>query len=293
MTKRWLLNLGLAVLLAALAAVAWLQPGVDTGAPKPAITTLAPGTVTTIRLEQPNKATAVFKRKADGWQMVEPISAQANDQAIKNWLASARETSSRAYPVKNLDLAQFGLKPPRLSLTLNNQRLDFGASDPIEHKRYIRRGDTIYLVNDVLFYQLQGDPLSFLSKRLLPRKSKIVGIELPNVEISQNKNGEWQLTPPRPAVSSDQIQSLIDSWQHAQAFNVKAAEQAPAIGDVVIRLAGREEPVTFQILKNESLLVLTRPDLGVEYQLPANRRGDLLELGRVQRSDFSDALQSE
>ncbi|HET7369386.1 MAG TPA: DUF4340 domain-containing protein [Gammaproteobacteria bacterium] len=278
MKRRWLLNIGLAVLLAALALLAWFQPGAETARPKPTITTLAPDAVTTIRLEQPNQATAVFKRTAEGWEMVQPVSAPANDQVIKNWLASARETSSRAYPAKDLDLAQFGLKPPRLSLTLNNQRLDFGASDPIEHKRYIRRGDTIYLVNDVLFYQLQGDPLSFLSKRLLPRDPKIIGIKLPNVEISQNKSGEWQLTPTRPNISSDQIQSLIESWQHSQAFNVKAAERAPATGKVTIRLAGQQKPITFRILKNDSLLVLARPDLGVEYQLPANRRNDLLKL---------------
>lgn len=277
MTKRWLLNLGMATLLVALGLLLWLRPGAVS---KPATTTLAmpaPTTVKTIRIDQPKQKTAMFRRTDDGWQMLQPVNARADATVIQRWLESARETVTRSYPAKSLDLAQFGLKPPRLSLTLNDQKLEFGSFAPVGHERYIRRDDTVYLVNDMLFYQLHGDPLSFLSKRLLPTGATIQKIALPDIEISRSGNKQWQLSPSRPEATSDQIQKLIHAWRHAQAFNVKRTDaQADVSGRVVIRLKGREKPIRFQVLKNASLLALARPDLGVEYQLPANQRNELL-----------------
>ncbi|HET6725534.1 MAG TPA: DUF4340 domain-containing protein [Gammaproteobacteria bacterium] len=278
MKRRWWLNVGLAIVLAGLALLAWFQPGVKHEKAKDTITEIAPGAVNSIRIAQPNEKTAAFKYMDGRWQMLEPVAAPADAATIKNWLTSAHETASRSYPVKTLDLAQLGLKPPKLTLTLNDQTLAFGASNPISHQRYIRHGDTVYLVNDMLFYQLQGDPLSFVSKRLLPKDATIVALTLPDVALRQSDNGKWQLTPPKPKVDSDQIQKLIDAWQRSQAFNVKSIDPTKSTGEIVVQLRGRTAPVHFQILQNDSLLVLARPKLGVEYQLPANRRDNLLKL---------------
>ncbi|HET7306749.1 MAG TPA: DUF4340 domain-containing protein [Gammaproteobacteria bacterium] len=278
MKTRWWLNIGLLVVLVALGLVIWYQPGTKNKKPKTKITTLAPASIKTIRITQPNQKAAVFKLEDGQWQMLKPIAAPADSALIKNWLASVDETSTRSYPVEGLDLKQFGLKPPKLTLTLNNQKLEFGSSDPLDHQRYIRRGDTVYLANDMLFYQLQGDPLSFVSKRLLPRSAKITALTLPNLKLTRAGNGDWQLTPSDPKVDSDQIQKLIDGWQHAQAFNVKSADASKSTGEIVVQLQGQKEPIHFQILNNDSVLALARPKLGIEYQLPANRRDDLLKL---------------
>ncbi|HET7570403.1 MAG TPA: DUF4340 domain-containing protein [Gammaproteobacteria bacterium] len=278
MKGRWWLNIGLLVVLVALGLLIWFKPGAESKKPKTTITTLVPASIKTIRIAQPNQKTAVFKRQGGHWQMLKPIAAPADGALIKNWLASVDEASTRSYPIKGLDLKQFGLKPPKLTLTLNDQKLEFGSSDPLDHQRYIRRGDTVYLANDMLFYQLQGDPLSFVSKRLLPKDAKIVALTLPNLKVTHADNGDWQLTPTKPKIDSDQIQKLIDAWQRAQAFNVKSIDTSKSTGEVVVQLQGRKEPIHFNILKNDSVLALARPKLGVEYQLPANRRDDLLKL---------------
>jgi hypothetical protein len=168
MAKRWFTNLALAIVLAALALIAWFRPGTQGSPSKPTITTLKPAAVTRIRIAQPNQKTAVFKRIDGQWRMAKPVSAPADDKVIQNWLATMREPSAHQYTAGGLDLKSLGLKPPKLVLTLNRQKIEFGALDPLHHQRYIRRGDTVYLVNDLLYFQLKGDPHSFLSKRLLP-----------------------------------------------------------------------------------------------------------------------------
>lgn len=287
MTKRWLINLALVVVLAALAVVVWLDPGAEPQAPKTYITTLTASDVHTIRIEQPGRKTAVFKHGNDGWRMVEPIAFRADSTLIHRWLSSIREVASRHYPVKGLDLSKFGLKPPKLTLTLNHQQIAFGGSDPIEHKRYIRRGDTIFLVDDTLFYQLRANPLSFVSKRLLPEAATITAIELPDFTITKSKNGDWALDPEKPAITSDEIQHLIDVWERAQAFNVKAAGSAESTGKVIIHLKERQDPIVFRVLEKDSLLSLVRPDLGIEYQLPANKKKDMLRLAPKQAPSSS------
>lgn len=278
LTSRWFLNAGLLVLLAALALVIWFQPGAQKPAPQPAITDLEASAVDTIRIEQPGHDTAVFKREHGHWRMIEPVAARADDGVIATFLDDINEESTRHYPVKGLNLAEFGLKPPKLSLTLNGQQLDFGGTESLNHQRYIRNGDTVYLVNDTLFYRLQGDPLSLLSKRLLPKDAKITALVLPDIKLAQDAKGDWQLTPPNAKITSDQIQKLIDHWHNAQAFNVKAAGETPVGGKVKVALAGHEKPIVFEVLKTDAQLALVRPDLGIRYALPATRHDDLLKL---------------
>lgn len=278
MKSRWLLNVGLLALLIALGLVAYFQPGAKRKPEQPAITNIDGAKVDTIRIEQPGHKTAVLKRERDHWQMEQPVNARADDSVITSLLDDIDESSAHHYPVKGLDLKQFGLKPPKLSLTLNNETLEFGSSDSLDHQRYIRNGDTVYLVNDTLFYRLQGDPLSMVSKRVLPKDAKITALDLPGIKLAQNSKGDWQLTPANNKITSDQIQKLVDAWNNADAYNVKAAGDAPVAGTVTVAIAGRDKPLKFEIEKNDSVLALVRPDIGVEYQLPANDRDDLLKL---------------
>jgi hypothetical protein len=293
MAKRWFMNLALAIVLVALALLAWFRPGTEATPSKPTITTLKPAAVTRIRIAQPNQKTAVFKRIDGQWRMIAPVSARAAGRTIRNWLATMRETSSQRYSVRGLNLEALGLEPPKLVLTLNRQKLAFGDFDPLNHQRYIRRGDTVYLVNDLLFFQLNGDPLSFASKRLLPADVKIAALILPKLKLTRTANGNWQLTPPRPRIASDQIQKLIDAWRRARAVNVKSIGAAKAVGNVVVRLQDSEKTIRFQILKADSKLILARPKLGIEYRMRGEQRKTLLKLSPAKGSIAAGAAGGE
>ncbi len=277
--KRVWLNLALAVLLLGMAALAYFKPGTKPPAPAVKLTELKPADIHSLRIERPGKPAARFERDAKGhWQMLAPLKAAADSKRIDGILADADETSQSRYRISQLDLTKLGLKPPKLKLFLNGEEFDFGGTEPLNYRRYIRHGDTVHLVSDMLYFRLAGDPDNLLRKQLLPDDARIDGIQIPGISLNKGKDGHWQVAPANPRLTSDDIQHFIDAWRHALAFEVKPIGKEPVQGEVAISMTGMDKPLRFQILTDKDALVLARPDLGIEYALDSPSRQDLLEL---------------
>lgn len=282
--KRVWLNLALAVLLLGMAALAYFKPGTKPPAPVVKITTLKPADVHSLRIERHGKPAAEFKRDTKGrWQMIAPLHAVADTSRIDGILGDADEQSEGRYQLSQVDLSKLDLKPPKLKLFLNGQEFDFGGTEPLNYRRYIRHGDTVHLVSDMLYFRLAGNPDSLLRKQLLPGDVKIDGIQIPGMSLNEDKSGHWQVTPANPLLSSDDIEHFVDAWRKAQAFEVSPLGKKPVQGEVAISMEGMDKPLRFQILTDKDALILARPDLAIQYTLDSDSRRRLLELNPAKR----------
>lgn len=278
MRRRWL-NITLVAILAALGLIAWLVPAHETGAHKTTITALSAADIHTIRIAQPNEPTAVYTRDGGHWRMTQPIKARADQTAIQAWLNSVNETATGHYAIKQRRLKQFGLKHPKLTLSLNDQTFQFGTLAPLNHERYIRHNNQLFLVNDILFYQLRGDPLAHLSKRLLPKGATITAITLAHAALTRTKSGQWRITPKQPNVSADSIQKLLDHWTRARATATATARAHNTTEHITIQIKGRATPIRYDVHRSKTTPTLVRSATGVQYTLPRQSGRKLLQLG--------------
>jgi hypothetical protein len=275
--QRGTLNLVLAAALAALGALAWFKPGADDPAGTPAFGALEG--LAAIEVTRTDGAGFALARGADGrWALTAPFALPADQAAVDALLGQLREQRARArYPAASLDLAQLGLATPSLTLVLGAERYAFGGTDPIDYRRYVQHGDEVLLVDELISFRLRQDASDLADRRLLPEGAKVVGLALPGHRLTA-QDGRWTIAPDAPGASADAPVALAEAWQARRADRVAVRGSAPTQARIEVTLAGASAPLVFEVLTASDGLRLARPDLGVEYSLPASARAALLEL---------------
>ncbi len=166
MIQRWLINLGLALIAALLSllAVQDVQDQVSSGR----LTDLDPERVRSILLQRSAGPLIRLEHSEHGWRMRAPIEAPADNDAVARLLRIAHARVGRVLPADAAAAGRLGLDPPRVRLSLDGLTLNIGKLDPIGHRRYVRVGDLVQLIDDDQLPWLLAPPEQFLSRRLLP-----------------------------------------------------------------------------------------------------------------------------
>lgn len=279
MSKRALVNLGLLVLVGVLAALVYMQPGIEGEPPKETLTDLSPARIERVGITREDGERVVFSRGASGWEIVEPIRARANEFRIKPLLELARAESHSRFGAVEAELAQYHLDRPLAVLRLNGVVLRFGETEPIDHRRYVMVGDTVHLIEDRYYYRVRSPLPNFVSPRLLPRGAEPTAIRFPGFEVARDGEGRWRLTPAGPEVSMDAVNAFLARWRDAQAADVTRYHPDGQEGGDRIRveLQGGAGPLEFLILDRGPEPVLARPDIGMRYHLAGEQGERLLE----------------
>lgn len=144
MTPGARLNLGLALLVAVLGGLVlwgtWRQQGPAT----PPLTGLDPSRIQHVRLHRDDLSLS-FTRTPRGWRS---DGRNADGAKLEALCRLAAAPSLRRFPAELADPAELGLAPPALVLELDDLSLEFGATEPIRQRRYVRHGDTVHLIDD-------------------------------------------------------------------------------------------------------------------------------------------------
>ncbi len=278
MNTRGLLNLLLLLGVAALAVVAIYQPGIAPPPPPVKLTNLTPQQISRIHIERAGKATITLQKLNGHWRITEPRQLPADDGRVNSLLRVAQETSQARFQVKPEDLHKYKLDKPAVRLTLDGQVFAFGDIDPINGRRYVQIGNTVHLTTDMYFYQLDGDLPSFVSTHLLPDKATISALTLPDIALTQDPKGHWQVHPDKPGISADAIQTLLDAWRNTTALWVKQYAPGKALGRITLQMKKPDQELHFDIMAKQPELILARPDLDLQYHLSTENAKALLEL---------------
>ncbi|MCC6301677.1 MAG: DUF4340 domain-containing protein [Gammaproteobacteria bacterium] len=274
-TARSALNLGLLGLAAALAALVYWEPGVETPAEPPKLTALAPAGIEHVVI-RPQRGDEIRLDKDQGvWMMRAPVATYANEFRIDALLGIARADSRARFDAVALDLVKFGLDPPLSVLRLDDVELAFGDSEPLDNRRYVRNGAAVHLIDDEYFYRLQTGFTAFVSNRLLPPSGAPAAIRLPEFGVTR-VDGKWSLAPAPEPPPADALNEFVDAWRQAQAVQVDRYAGEAARGAITVSFEGGAAPLEFLLLETEPELVLARADLGLRYHLTAEQARRLL-----------------
>lgn len=277
MRSRLLLNLVLLAAVTVLGAIAILEPGLDKEDAPESITALEVNDIAGLRVERSDGSAVAFARRDGTWWMVEPIEIPASDYRVQSVLNITRAHSLAHYDAAAVDLGRIGLDPPEVRVIYNADTvLAFGAQTPMDHRRYVRSGDTVHLISGSGYYHLVGQYPTFVDTALLPPGARIVALHLPELTLAQREQG-WAVSPQPENFSMDAVNALLEHWRYTRALDVLRHEPRRSRGSVRVVLADGNT-ITFAIMARNPELVLARPELGLEYRLTAEAADRLLAL---------------
>lgn len=126
------------------------------------LTDLSPTTATALRVERGRALRFALQREGEGWRLVHPRQAAADEHRVAQLLAVARAPVLKRFQA-GPDLAQFGLDPPTAVLQIDDTRLTFGDRDPTQNYRYVLFDDEVRVIDDVYFNLLSLPAQHFVS----------------------------------------------------------------------------------------------------------------------------------
>lgn len=274
--KRMQLNAILGVAVVGLGVAAWL--GREKPEQLPPLTPIPESDVTTIAIAHPDAAAIKLEKRDGDWRLVEPVDAPTDPFEVSSLVGLAKLEVKRSLPISEVTLADLKLDPPQYTVTLNDQVLGFGDTEPIEYRRYIRTGDTVALVGDPPGAALDKDYSDLVAKSLLPEAAQIQRIEVPGLTVRRSDDGNGWLADGHADVTADQLQRFVDAWSSARSmWNALRPTDAGDAGEPVkIVLADGE--VQLRVAARDPQLLIDRADYGVRYTLSKADVDRLLKL---------------
>ncbi|SFF25038.1 protein of unknown function [Fontimonas thermophila] len=274
--KRVHLNLALAVVVVGLALAAWL--GRAKPETLPPLTPLAENDLKTITIAHPDAPVIKLEKQDGEWRLVEPVKAPTDPFEVSSLVGLAKLEVKRSLPLTEVSLAELKLDPPRYTVTLNDQVLAFGDSEPLEYRRYIKTGDRVALVSDPPSAALDADYSDLVAKELLPKNAEIRRIEVPGLTVRRSDDGASWVAEGQADVAAERLQRFVDAWKNARAmWNARRPSDAGDSGEVV-KLTLADGDVLLRIVARDPQLQIDRPDYGVRYTLSKTDVDKLLKL---------------
>jgi len=260
------LNLVLGVMVLGLGVAAWMAVQ-HKNQPKAALTALAVEGIDRVLIEWPGSEAIRLEKRQGEWQLTAPVQARADRFEAVGATSLASTEVQETVDLDGLDLAELGLSPPNHSVTLNEVKVEFGGTEPLLSRRYVRVGEAIYLINDPATAALDKDYSDLVSKELFAANDAPVKIELPDFTLSKASDGSWSAPPGTPNATPASLKTLADGWIEARSmWNEAAPGEAPK-GDLVRVTTASGQAFEFVAAAVEPQLALYSPALKMRYQL--------------------------
>jgi hypothetical protein len=284
MTKALLTNLILFVVIIVLGLVIWLDPFTEPPPQPASLTQTEPATIRTITMSRSGQLQfALEKRDLQGelaWYLTTPIEMPANPVKVSQLLDLLSTDSLRQYALESDILTKLGLDPPGWEIALDQTIVQFGKTEPLEQRRYVRVGAKVHLINDRFSQYNFGSPLMLANLDILPVDKSVTEVHLPG-KVIKKVDGQWQSTPSTEVIPQTTYNEFIDEWRYAQALRVTLAdkqEQTTSATPVTIYLEKASQPVHLTVESTEQDVIVTNKDWGVRYYLASNIGKRLLQV---------------
>jgi len=257
MSRRLLINLLLLICVIGLAVFLGTNKQQEIVEPEVTLTDIQPDSIHVIHIERQDLDDIIFQKQGNNWTMQSPFKLPANPSRIRVMLSLLQAHSYDHFSAPDNDLTPYMLAVPAVSIVLNDTRIAFGDTNPLEEKlRYVLVKDTVHIINDSMFYQLQASATFFLDAKLISPDATIKTIYLPELKIENTEGGKM----------SGAHQQIINAWQQVESIFVRKYEKIEAIDTIKIEFK-TGELIEFIIVSDRPNLILARPERGIQYHI--------------------------
>lgn len=275
--QRMTLNIVLATAAFGLAAAVYFSQKKEEQGPP--LTPITAASLDHVSLEHPGSPTVKLERKDGHWKITEPVQADADPFEVNAFIDLAKQEVKKSLELNAVSLKDLGLETPAYSVMLNNQKISFGALEPIQSRRYLLTAGKVALVDDPPAEALDADYSDLVSRALLPTATEIQSIVLPGLNIAKSADAKsWVLTPEDANAGADARQKVIDSWKNARALWNAALPKDGVKGDEVNVTLKGGTVIKYIVTARDPQLVIARPDIGVSYTLSKQLVDEMLKV---------------
>ena len=280
MKNRWLLNIGLGLLIGVLVLLAVYRPGANKESEGTALTALIPGDIQRIRLLRPKQTEIVLEKTGEAWRLTAPRAARANSNRVNELLQLAGARASTRFPAIAADLGKYSLDNPLATLLLNDAEIRFGGMHPLDNQLYVLHDGQVQLISTAVFRAVSAPLNDFFSSDLLAEKTKPLAFRFPAFSLKQNEQGAWVRTPALLALSSDRINRFVDEWRYARALSVGPHTGKPVRQHVTITVVdgGQTHTIEIGVLAHKPEFIVVRQDENLEYHFSEDIGARLMQL---------------
>lgn len=213
--------------------------------------------ISSIRVERGNLDDLILQKQGAEWYMQSPFQLLANPARVGLMLDMLYTPSYHQFSAADHDLVPFMLAAPVVTIVLNDLRIAFGSTSPVEEMlRYVLVKDSVHVINDGLLYYLKSSPTIFLALRLLPENALLHSIALPNLYI-EDRLGQ---------ALSEEHQRVVDVWTELEALSISKYVSTEPLYEVRLELVGGEV-IELLVLATSPYVILARPNKGVQYHI--------------------------
>ena len=221
------------------------------------LTDIQPDSIHLIHIERNDRDDIIFQKQGNNWVMQSPFKLPANPSRVHVMLSLLQAHSYDHFSAPDNDLTPYMLAVPAVSIVLDDTRIAFGDTNPLEEKlRYVLVKDTVHIINEGLFHQLQASATFFLDAKLIPPDASIKAIQLPELDIENTEDD---------TLTGAQRQ-IINAWEQVESISLRKYEEIEAIDTIKIELE-TGELLEFVIVSNRPNLILARPERGIQYHI--------------------------
>ena len=275
--NRTRLNLLLLIVVLALGAGTWLAYQ-KKSKPKDTLTPLAAEGVSRIVVEWPGSETITLEKKDAEWSLLTPVQGRADRFEATGATSLASTEVQGLVEGDDINLKELGLDPPDHAVTLNDIKIEFGGSDPLQSRRYVRVGGAIKLIEDPATAALDKDYADLVAKDLFAPNDELVKIELPDFTLSKAEDGSWTAPAGTPNATPSALKALAEGWKGARAMWNEAAPGEAMLGTKV-RITTKDGRVSDYVIASlDPQFALYSPVLKVRHQLSKALADELLKL---------------
>lgn len=276
MIKRWLVNLGLLILIVGIVAFLYLRPQPENeGQDTYEVSSLKLGDFTKVNIEFPAKAPVTFEKIDGYWHLTYPHKTRADQLTVQRIISVVAATSTEKFSTENLE--KFGLDQPKLKLKLDNEEFLFGTYNPVSGEQYLAYKDAVYLVATGYSESASIQVVEMIDKAPLKPTEKIAGFDLSRLEQWEDirlnldlVDGTWKASTEKAKPVQDEINEWVDTlWVNAAAKSVEPyiPNRNATYPSIQVKLQGGGK-VHFDKMQESPEMLLGRPDEGLIYHFP-------------------------
>jgi len=282
MKNRWLINIILLVMVLSISLFLFLKPSKIKQTKQFSISTFNLSDFDSIKVDFPSRASVIFKKSTESWDMVEPIKGRADQFSVQKIISIVATSSSEKLPSN--DLAKYGLDKPTMNLKLIHKGVEeefiFGTYNSVTEDQYLLYKDNVYLISGSYSESASTQPIELIDKSPLSKSEQIKDFDFSRLEQWKSKklkvtrnNNEWSANEGNRIKQSDMAEWFDMTWVKNPAKSVekfaidlripyKSFDIHTTDGKKITFLRVQESPETQLYRVDEGLLYHFGSDIG-------------------------------
>jgi len=282
MKSRWLINIGLLLLVLITFFYSWtIFQKEPVESIRFELSKFKLSDFNELKIDFPSRISTHFKIVDNHWRMLSPHKVRADELYVYRIL-SVLATSSLE-KLSSDDLSKYGLDQPNLKITFLGNNLKevflFGTYNPINEDQYVLYKDNVFLISGGFSETAAFMSTELIEKNPIAKYEKIKSFNFSRLEQWQdsrlklnNINNAWNVEGKNLLITQSDVNEWYEmTWKNIPAKSVKPYKMDERIGyksfDIVLK---DNKKLTFYKIEESPELLLFRKDEGLLYHFPSD-----------------------